>query len=62
MVETLSCPFHLQCQFHNTPLNTPSDVMLREFLCHQKYEECEIAQKILADMPVRAGARPDVHI
>jgi hypothetical protein len=43
-------------------MKTPSDVMLRQFICHQKYEDCEIAQKILAGMPVPAGAHPDSRI
>jgi integrase len=52
LFETLEgCPF-------SRHLVTPSDVRLRECYCRARYEDCEIAQRILADLPVPLGASP----
>ena len=61
-MKTSSCPFHRECQFHNSTIKTPSDAMLHQFFCYMQYEECEIAQRILAvSLPVPARARPGGH-
>ena len=44
-MKTSSCPFHRECQFHNSTIKTPSDAMLHQFFCYMQYEECEIAQR-----------------
>jgi hypothetical protein len=58
-METSSCPFQVECQFHNGSMRTPSDAVLQQLFCHARYDTCEIAQRMIADMPVPAGARPD---
>jgi hypothetical protein len=55
----LLCPFHVECAFHGSAKKTPSDAMLQMRFCLTRYHECEIAQRILAEMPVPSGARPD---
>ncbi len=55
----LLCPFHVKCAFHSSAKRTPSDAMLEMLFCLKRYEDCEIAQSILAERPVPKGARPD---
>jgi hypothetical protein len=55
----LLCPFHVECSFLASAKKTPSDAMLEMLFCRTRYEDCDIAQKILANMPVPSGARPD---
>jgi hypothetical protein len=55
----LDCPFHVECQFHNSTTKTPDDESLADAFCRMRYEDCEIAQRILAGQPVPAGAGPD---
>ncbi len=59
---TLTCPFHVECRFHNMSEKSPSDEMLAQLFCHLRYEDCEIAQRILAGKPVPVGACPDGHV
>ena len=28
-----SCPFHVECAFNNSPMKTPSDVLLVQLYC-----------------------------
>ena len=58
-MEALSCPFHIECPFHNSTMKTPSDAVLLQLFCQSKYEDCEIAQRILANMPIPEGACPE---
>ena len=59
---TLVFPFHVECRFHKSAKKTPSDAMLELLFCRMRYEECEIAQRIIADMPVPVGASPDGNV
>ena len=59
-VETpVMCPFHAECQFHNSSTKTPTDELLGQLFCRMRYDGCEIAKGVLAGKPVTAGARPD---
>jgi hypothetical protein len=58
----LDCPFHVECQFHNSAIRTPSDELLLQLFCHMHYEDCEIAHRILSGRPVPAGACPDGNV
>lgn len=51
------CPFHVECQFHNSSTKTPTDELLGQLFCCNRYDGCEIAKRLLADK--LAGARPD---
>jgi hypothetical protein len=57
-----TCPFHIECEFHNSQMKTPSDELLGQFFCHMRYEGCEIAKRIVEGKPVPVGACPDGNI
>jgi hypothetical protein len=61
-MRTPSCPFHVECLFHNSPLKTPSDEMLVKLYCHVHHGSCEIAKRMLAGKPVPSGACPDANV
>ncbi len=56
---TQMCPFHVECQFHNSAKKTPSDAMLELLICCGQHEDCRIAQRMVSEKPVHAGARPE---
>jgi hypothetical protein len=61
-VATLSCPFHVECQFPKSSMKTPSEAMLMQFYCLGHFEDCEILQRKLTDLPVPTGVCPDETI
>jgi hypothetical protein len=61
-METLDCPFHVECQFPNIAKKTPSYAMLEVRFCLAQYEACDIAQRILAGEAVPTGSCPDGSI
>jgi hypothetical protein len=41
-----TCPFHVECEFHNSQMKTPSDELLAKCFCQMRYESCEIAKRM----------------
>jgi hypothetical protein len=56
---TPSCPFHVECRFHNLREKTPSDQLLGQLYCFSRYDTCCIARRMLERKPVPVGACPD---
>jgi hypothetical protein len=61
-VATLSCPFLVECQSPKRSMKTPSEAMLMQFYCLGHYEDCEILQRKLVDLPVPIGVHHDETI
>ena len=58
-MDTFDCPFHVECRFPKSAKKTESHAMLEERFCFLRYEDCDIAQRILAGLQVPKGASPD---
>jgi len=57
-----NCPFHIECQFHNSARKSPDDERLEDLFCRMRYEDCEITQSILSGQRVPVGACPDGNV
>jgi hypothetical protein len=58
-VGPLSCPFQVECEFHNVAKKTLSNSRLEMDFCEMRYDDCEIAQRILSSTRVPSGMLPD---
>ena len=56
------CPFHIECQFHNSTTKSADYQRLEELFCLMRYEDCEIAQGILSGQKLPAGVCPDGRV
>jgi hypothetical protein len=59
---TSGCPYHVECEFHNSSVKTPSDAMLKQFFCDMRQDACEIARRFLEGKPIPIGACPDGNL
>jgi hypothetical protein len=61
-MEEVDCPFHVECQFHNSETKTSGDDELDQLFCRMRYEDCEITQRILSGRLIPAGVCPDGNV
>jgi hypothetical protein len=57
-VGTPKCPFHVECDFQKLQDKAATDSLLEALFCHSRFDTCEIANRLLKELPAPLGARP----